>query len=342
MPSPLPYAHGGPVATGQIRLQPEDFIVEEILGFEPTGAGEHIFLQVQKRGENTDFVARQIAKYAGLPRMAVSHAGLKDRHAITTQWFGVHLPGKREIAWDGLESDNVKVLQAVRHNRKLKTGALKGNRFVLTVRNVEGERTPLATRLEQVKSLGVPNYFGPQRFGHGGNNLLKAEALFQGELQLRDRTLEGIYLSAARSEIFNRVLAKRVASGQWNQAMDGDVFMFEGSHSIFRAELSEDTLQRVATQNIHPSGPLWGKGEMASTGTALALELDTAAECPVLRTGLERMGMEPARRPLRLMVADLTGDFLDDTTLRLSFSLPAGAYATVVLRELIEFAGSLE
>jgi tRNA pseudouridine13 synthase len=340
--NPLPYAHGGPTATGTIRQQPEDFIVEEILGFEPTGEGEHIFLRIEKRGENTDYLARQIAQYAGLPKMAVSYAGLKDRHAVTTQWFGVHLPGKREIDWGGLQSDSVKVLQALRHNRKLKTGALQGNRFTITVRELQGDPAQIADKLARIKAQGVPNYFGPQRFGREGNNLAQAEALFKGELRLRDRKLEGIYLSTARSEIFNRVLAKRVEQDIWNQALEGDAFMFQGSHSLFRAELDAETLHRVAAQEIHPSGPLWGIGELATTGLASELENAVAAECPLLCEGLEKAKMEPARRPLRLVVPNLAFEFPDAKSLRLSFSLPAGAYATVVLREAIEFEGALD
>lgn len=188
----------------------------------------------------------------------------------------------------------------------------------------------------------MPNYFGPQRFGREGNNLAQAEALFKGELRLRDRNLEGIYLSAARSEIFNRVLARRVSAGMWNQAMAGDVFMFADSHSIFRAEFDEETLRRVAALEIHPSGPLWGMGELATSGAAMELEKAVAAECPVLCEGLERKGMEPSRRLLRLTVPDLGFEFPDETRLRLSFSLPAGAYATVVLREAVAFAGELD
>lgn len=342
MTTPLPYAHGGPAAAGLIRQQMDDFIVEENLGFELTGSGEHIFVQIQKRGENTDFIARQIAKYTGLPNMAVSYAGMKDRHAVTTQWFGVHLPGKREIDWAGLQSDSIKVLQAIRHNRKLKTGALKGNRFTITVRELNGEHEILESRLAAIKTQGVPNYFGPQRFGRGGNNLAQAEAVFKGELKLRDRKLEGIYLSAARSEIFNRVLAQRVNDGLWNQAIDGDVFMFSHSHSIFRADIDDTTLARIATLEIHPSGPLWGIGELASSGAALVLEQKTAAEYPILCEGLQRANMEPARRPLRLPVPDLSVEYPDATSLKLSFSLPAGAYATVVLREAVGFEGVLD
>ncbi|MFM8333318.1 MAG: tRNA pseudouridine(13) synthase TruD [Candidatus Methylumidiphilus sp.] len=342
MTTPLPYAFGGPAATGLIKQQPEDFIVEENLGFALTGAGEHVFLQIQKRGENTEHIAKQIARHAQLPKMSVSYAGMKDRHAVTTQWFSAHIPGKREVDWSGLESDTVKVLHAVRHNRKLKTGALQGNRFVITVRGLSGTHAGLEAKLAQISAYGVPNYFGPQRFGRDGNNVAQAEALFRGELRLRDRKLEVIYLSAARSEIFNGVLARRVIDGTWNQALDGEVFMFADSHSIFRAELTPETLSRVASLNIHPSGPLWGMAEPGSTGAVLALENAVAAEYPLLCAGLRRANMEPARRPLRLPVADLGFEFPDESSLLLSFSLPAGAYATVVLREAVGFDGALD
>ena len=342
MSSSLPYAFGGPLSTGKIKQQPEDFIVEEILGFELTGEGEHVFLKIQKRGENTDYLARQIAKYAGLPKMAVSYAGMKDRFGLTTQWFSVHIPGKREVDWIGMESESVTVLEAIRHNRKLKKGALKGNRFEITVRELEGDKGLVEEKLAKVKAEGVPNYFGPQRFGREGNNLVQAEALFKGELRLRDRTLEGIYLSAARSEIFNRVLASRVEAGTWNQAIEGDVFMFADSNSIFRAELNSETLARVSALDIHPSGPLWGKGELASTGAALAIEQAIALELQVFSAGLERIGMETSRRPLRLPVSDLNWEFCEDNALRLCFTLSSGAYATVVLREVVNFEGSLD
>ena len=338
----LPYAFGGPPATGKIKAQPEDFIVEENLGFELTGEGEHIFLKIQKRGENTDYLARQIAKYAGLPKMAVSYAGMKDRFGYTTQWFSVHIPGKREVDWSGLESESVTVQETTRHNRKLKKGALRGNRFEITVRELDGDNRLIEQRLTQVKSSGVPNYFGPQRFGREGYNLIQAEALFKGELRLRDRNLEGIYLSAARSAIFNQVLSQRVESHNWNQAIIGDVFMFADSHSFFRAELTPETLARVAALSIHPSGPLWGKGELATTEEALVLEATAANALPVLSEGLERIGMETSRRPLRLLVGDLDWAFCEQNALRLRFTLPAGAYATVVLREMVAFEGSVD
>ncbi len=340
--SVLPYAHGGPAATGKIKLKPEDFIVEEILGHDPTGEGEHVFVKIRKRGENTDYLARQIAKYAGLSKMAVSYAGMKDRHAVTTQWFSVHIPGKREVDWSGLESETVSVLEAVRHNRKLKKGALKGNRFDITVRELQGDKGLLEEKLARIKAEGVPNYFGPQRFGREGNNLTQAEDLFKGALKLRDRNLEGILLSAARSEIFNRVLARRVEAGNWNKAIEGDVFMFEGSNSFFRDELTPEIRHRVEQQEIHPSGPLWGMDASAASGEASAIEEETAAGLPILREGLEKARMESARRPLRLSIPDLAWDFIESNAVRLSFALPAGAYATVVLREAVAFSGAFD
>jgi tRNA pseudouridine13 synthase len=335
MNSPLPYAHGGPVASGQIKLDPEDFVVEEVLGFEPLDEGEHVFLRIEKRGENTDYLARQLAKYAGLSPRDVSYAGLKDRHGRTTQWFSVHLPGKREIDWSGFDSESVTVLAAIRHNRKLKKGALKGNRFEITARELQGDRDALAQRLNQIKTAGVPNYFGPQRFGRDDQNIEKAQAWFEGALKLRDRHLEGLYLSAARALIFNRVLGRRVGDGTWNRAIPGDVFMFGDSHSFFKDALTPEIERRLQALDIHPSAPLWGRGESAASDAALGIESETAAELAVFRDGLVRARVDMARRPLRLPVPDLQWDFPAEDALRLGFSLPAGAYATVVLREAI-------
>jgi tRNA pseudouridine13 synthase len=341
-PSALPYAHGGPLATGRIKQQCEDFVVEETLGFEPSGSGEHIFLRLEKQGENTDFLARQIAKFAGLPRQAVSYAGMKDRHGRTIQWFSVHLPGKREIDWRPFESENVRVLDVTRNDRKLKIGALKGNRFRITLRDLKGEVKSVESRLETIASTGVPNFFGSQRFGREGQNLCSAIALFKGEFTPRDRHLRGIYLSAARSEIFNRILAKRVRAGTWDKAIPGDVYMFADSHSFFREQINPDIERRIAELQIHPSGPLWGKGESPASEDAREIEQTTAAEVPELSAGLISADLEMERRPLRLPVLNLSWSSPEPATLQLRFDLPAGCYATTVLREIIDFEGDLD
>ncbi|QSA95868.1 tRNA pseudouridine(13) synthase TruD [Methylococcus sp. EFPC2] len=337
-----PYAYGGPAARGVIKQVPEDFFVDEILGFEPCGEGEHVFLKIEKRGENTDYLARQLAKYAGLPARDVSYAGLKDRHSRTVQWFSAHIPGKREVDWTGFNSDTVSVLAAVRHNRKLKKGALKGNRFEITVRELAGDTDLLEERLARIKDCGLPNYFGPQRFGHEGRNIEKATALFAGELKLRDRQLEGIYLSAARSYLFNAVLARRVDEGTWNRAISGDVFMFSDSHSFFKDEVTAEIVARVESLALHPSGPLAGRGESPADADALTIEQAVAERYRSLSEGLARIGMEVSRRPLRLTVDDFEWALLPENALRVAFILPAGAYATAVLREAIDFGPALD
>ena len=341
-PSALPYAHGIPIITGRIKQQPEDFIVEEILGFVPSGVGEHIFLKIEKQGENTDFLARQLAKFAGLPRQAVSYAGLKDRHGRTIQWFGVHLPGKREIDWKPMETATLRVLDVTRNDRKLKIGALRGNRFQIALRDVKGEANRVDERLSVLSKSGVPNYFGPQRFGRNGQNLSSALAMFKGEFSPRDRHLRGIYLSAARSELFNRVLAQRVREDSWDKAIAGDVFMFADSRSFFSDEITPDIERRIAELLIHSSGPLWGRGDLPSGDRIRGIEQAVADEMPELTAGLIDSGLEMERRPLRLPVSDLTWTWLDTMTLRLTFSLPAGCYATTVLRELLDFEGDLD
>ena len=334
--SPLPYAYGAPPGTGSLKLTPDDFQVEEILGFEPSGSGEHVFLHIEKRGENTDFVARQLARFANVPLRETGYAGLKDRHGVTRQWFSVKVPVKTELDFSVLESENLKILTTARNTRKLKKGAARGNRFIITIRQLNGERPALDTRLAQIAETGVPNYFGSQRFGHDGGNIEQALALFAGELGRIDPHKRGLYLSAARSEIFNRVLAARVEQGTWNQAVPGDVFMFPDSHSFFTADLTPDTLERIATRRIHASGPLWGAGDNPVSLEAAELENRITVQLDTLCRGLERHGLEMARRPLRLCPENLQWEYPEPGSLRLSFCLPSGAYATTLIRELIQ------
>jgi len=336
IPAPLPYAHGGPVGSATLKAAPEDFLVEEILGFEPSGTGEHVFLKVEKRGENTEYVARQLARHAGVGSREVGYAGLKDRHGLTVQWYSVQLPGKDGPDWNALASPSLRVLETNRNSRKLKKGAAGGNRFVITLKQVDGDPEALSARLRHIGELGVPNYFGKQRFGHEGQNLARAAELFAGTLGRIDPHKRGLYLSAARSEIFNRLLARRVADGTWNQAVEGDAFMFGDSRSFFKPEaITPEILQRLADRDIHPSGVLWGKGASAATGAAAALELAVAEALADFCRGLERFDLDTARRPFRLCPQDLRWEFPDPASLRLQFALPSGAYATTLLRELV-------
>ena len=333
--SALPRAHGAAVLSARMRSSPEDFIVTEIDAFAATGSGEHLLLTVEKRGMNTAFAASQIAQWAGVPEMGIGYAGLKDRHAVTRQRFSVHLP--RRVAPDiaALESPELRVLDSTWHAKKLPRGALAGNRFELVVREVDGARAAIDARLATIASRGVPNYFGEQRFGRGGDNVANALAMFGGRRMRREqRTL---LLSAARSELFNRVLAARIEAGRWDAGLDGEVWMLDGSRSVFGPEPWTAELDaRLAAFDIHPTAPLWGRGPLRSTGEAAALEAAALADgdAPALRAGLEAAGLKQERRATRLRPQDLQADWIDPAALRLRFSLPAGCYATTVLAEL--------
>jgi len=329
----LPFAFGAPPLRARLRTAPDDFVVEEILGYEPDGAGEHAFLLVEKRGANTDWVARELAKFAGTSPMNVGYAGLKDRHAVTRQAFTVQLPGKADPDWSAFPHAEVSIRSLGRHSRKLKRGALRGNRFVLVLREIEGDRAGAEARLAAIAARGVPNYFGEQRFGLGGGNVAQARAMFGGRRVDRDK--RSILLSAARSHIFNGVLAERVAGGTWDAPMDGEIWALEGSRSWFGPEEFNDTLaERLARFDIHPSGPLWGRGDTPAAGAVAELERAVAARDEDLAAGLADARMDQERRALRLQPRDFAWRWLDHGALEVSFGLPAGAYATTVIREL--------
>lgn len=331
--SELPHAFGHPPLSGRMRVSAEDFQVEEVLGYDADGAGEHALLWVEKRGANTDWVARELAKFAGVAQVAVGYAGMKDRHAVTRQAFSVQLAGKPDPDWSAFPHAEVKVLAATRHSRKLKRGALRGNRFVLVLRDVTGDRQAAEQVLAQIAARGVPNYFGEQRFGREGGNVAQARAMFGGRRVERDK--RSMLLSAARSQIFNNVLAARVERGAWDTPMRGEIWSLAGSRSWFGPEpFSEALGERLARADIHPSGPLWGQGEPPTTGDAGTLEREIAAQDGDLVAGLAAARMEQERRPLRLLPKDLRWRWPDDTSLELVFELPAGTYATVVMREL--------
>lgn len=333
-----PAAHGGPVLRGRLRVQPEDFEVEELRAFGPGGAGEHAWLEIEKRGANTEWVARELARFAGVPPMAVGFAGLKDRHALTRQVYTVHLAGRPDPDWSAFAAEGVRVLAATRHPRKLARGALSGNRFRLVFRDVTGDREAVAGLVARISRDGVPNRFGEQRFGLEGGNLAAAAAMFAGRRV--GKAERGRLLSTARSAIFNAVLDARVADGTWNRGLDGEVFQIDGSGSIFGPEPIDDALAvRVEALAVHPTGPLWGRGAARVGGAVAELESRIAADPRLapLALGLEAAGVERARRALRVRVAGLAHQWLDGATLELRFKLPAGAYATVVAAELVDY-----
>ena len=335
--SDLPRAFGPSVLTAVLRQQAEDFQVVELPAFAPSGEGEHLLLTIEKRGQNTVQVAKWLAQWAGVPEMGVSYAGQKDRHAVTVQRFSVHLPKRQSPDPASFAPEGVRVLESHWHNRKLQRGALTGNRFTLVLRDVVGEREAIEARLVQIRDRGLPNWFGEQRFGHGGNNIGQALAMFSGRRVRRDQ--RSMLLSAARSQLFNQVLAARVAAGNWDAGMEGEVWMLNGSRSVFGPEAFTPVLaQRLADFDIHPSGPLWGEGALRSSDDARVLEEAAVADelAQRLRAGLEKAELRQERRSLRLKPDALTWQWLDDGALQLGFALPPGCYATALVHELGE------
>jgi len=335
----FPAAHGPPPLAGRIRVEPEDFFVEEELGFDPDGSGNHVLLQVEKRGANTGWVAAELARAAGVAPRDVGVSGQKDRRAVTRQSYSLPWPAAEPIeACLSFAGEGYRVLAVQRHGRKLRPGSHRANRFVVRVREAAGDRGAIEDRLRLIGADGVPNYFGPQRYGRGGDNLARARAWAAGGEPPRDRLQRGFALSVARSELFNLVLAERVRRGDWNRLLPGEAIILDGRRSFFRADAIDAALrERCAASDLHPSGPLWGRGSPEVGGEVLALEQAVAAGEPALRALLEAQGMDQERRSLRLPVRSL-GWSLEGDSVVLSFELPRGTFATSVLHEVLQGA----
>jgi tRNA pseudouridine13 synthase len=338
----LHHLFGGAVCSASLRHSPEDFVVEELLGFEPPGEGPHHWLYLRCRMKNSAQTARLLAKRAALPARDVGFSGLKDRNAVTTQWFSLprarpssELPlGLRQLF---AQNQDLELVTESANARKLKRGVHSGNRFHITLRNVEGDRSVIEQRLTDIREHGVPNYFGAQRFGRRGSNLRTAELLFTDSVKRLDRNARSMALSAARSHVFNAVLSRRLEEGSWNSALPGDILQFDGGRSHFLHDgCDRSVADRIASQDIHPTGPLWGDGPLPVTVGVAELEQQVASTMPVFTRGLARFGLRQQRRALRLLAADLQWSFTQPGVLELRFSLPAGAFATAVLRELTE------
>jgi tRNA pseudouridine13 synthase len=325
-----PRALGGAVGSTLLRQSPEDFEVAEELGFPPDGDGSHRLLRVRKRNANTQWVARELARAAGCRERDVGFAGLKDRRAVATQWFSVPGRGEDRERWHGHEGRDFVVLEAHAHRRKLPRGALAWNRFTIRLREFSGDREALRGRLEALRTRGAPNYFGAQRFGKDGANLDRIGRI--GGLRRHER---GFVLSAARSLIFNAVLAERVTAGDWERLVTGDVAMLDGRGSVFPIEAVDVALEaRCERLEVHPTGALWGAGESMAQGRVAAMEARVAAHFPEAVVAVNSAGMRHERRSLRVVVRDLAYDLAGDPAI--SFRLSRGAFATSVLRELVD------
>lgn len=344
-----PTAWGEPLGTGVLRSTPEDFEVDEILGFTASGEGPHALLRVRKRGANTEWVARELARTVGVKPFEVGFAGLKDRNAVTTQHFTVPRGKRAAGEFMGLKGEGYEVMSADAHQRKLPRGALEGNRFVIAVRELACDPAALRERVQRIATGGCPNYFGEQRFGREAGNLEQvlscAQQLGAGgrsDRRRRGRDDAGFMLSAARSLIFNAMLAERVSQGSWNRLSAGDVANLDGRGSVFPVDAVDAELeQRCAALDLHPTAPLAGVGESLARAQVLAREEAIAAQFPEALSVIHAEGMKPERRALRIRVRDFEHEYSGDT-LRLRFVLSAGSFATTVLREIIAGAATGE
>ncbi len=339
----LHHAFGGPVLQGVFKQLPADFQVEEELGFQPDGAGEHEFLFIEKSGLTTTEVQAQLARCYRLPVQRVSFSGMKDRQALTRQWFSVHEATSKPAQQTEVEVAGVKVLQRCRNSRKLQRGSHKANRFVITVRECtrldSSGSNNWQQRVQDLRQRGVPNYFGPQRFGWQADNLQQVARWFAGEDPApKSRNRRSMLLSSARSMVFNAVLSERVAGGNWDKILPGEVVALSGTASTFAGSQAspQQLQQRLDEFDIHPTGPLWGSGDTRTSGQVAELESAVAKRYADLAAGLEQHGLQQERRALRLQVSELQAD-LQAGILVLSFRLTRGAYATSVLRELLRW-----
>ena len=371
----LPQPMQPPLKQATYKAHTTDFVVNELLPLEFTGEGEHLWLHIQKSGMNTAYLAKLLSEWAEIPLRDVGFSGLKDRHALTTQWFSLRIPKKQlpdsEFApVDISANESVTILEQQWHNKKLNRGTHRANQFMITLRDIEfadidnpfsnpeqllSAKQAVEQHLATISQSGVPNYFGPQRFGRSGNNIREALSLFtrpvpearppsnKGKRKRVPREQNTMELSAARSLIFNKILAVRVGDGSWNTGLAGEVFNLDGSGSIFASDEIDDTLQgRLKAGDIHPTAVLWGTANDKVSGQAAAMETDIVAQSPLLTQlaiGLEQRNIKAQRRALRLPIEALSWQWQDiegAQVLILNFTLTTGSFATSVLASLVQ------
>ena len=336
----------------QCKTVPEDFVVHELLGWQPGGAGEHLLVQVRKRGLNSADVVDALAKAVKLKSRDLGMAGMKDRVAVTEQWVSLPWPIKQSLPdWPSLTAPlfsdrvatSVEILDVVRHHRKLPRGAHTGNRFRIVLRDFAGDRQLLERRLLAVQLRGFPNYYGPQRFGRDGSNVRQALSWFDGTAGRVSRTRQGLLLSAARSYLFNRICSQRVSEGNWLTPRLGEPMLLDASSSYFLPEtIDAELLDRIARADVHTSGPLMGapgKNSSAAEQASYEREHQQLLADPIaasLCQGLLAHGVASARRALRAAPKELLWHWAEPDTLVLQFELAKGVYASALLLECLD------
>lgn len=332
----FPRAYPEPVGSGRIKCCPQDFVVDEALSFPFTGEGEHVYLKIRKTGQNTLWVVGLLCKHFAVKQRDVGYAGLKDRHGVTTQWFSLLAKSARPDKIESFSEEGIEILDVQRHSGKLRKGAIKFNRFKIMLREMNADKKEVEKRIQYILNKGVPNYFDEQRFGRQHQNLIAAQKMFSGGLCAR-RPKQRIYISAARSWLFNLVLAERVRGNNWSNGLEGDVFMLDGSKTFFHeGKISQHLVQRLKDRDIHPTAPLWGRGDIQTSSQAKDFELNVLVDWREWCLQMENAGMKQQRRATRVLPARLEYDYnAEQVYLAISFDLPAGSYATNLLRELV-------
>jgi tRNA pseudouridine13 synthase len=333
-----------PGVGGRIRVQPEDFEVEEIPAYEPCGAGEFLYLWIEKRDLGAEYFVKQIARRLGIDPQDVGTAGLKDRRAITRQWVSV--PASAETWLNQLEGDDIRVLQVSRHGNKLKPGHLHGNRFRIRVRDVHAESAKrLPPMLERLRQQGLPNFYGEQRFGKEQETLERGLRLLAGEEKRHSgKFLRKLALSSVQSALFNACLARRMADGLLHRVLAGDVMAKWPAGGLFVAKEVAVEQARFERREIVQAGPMVGKKMFPAEGQAAEREQAILQEAGLTSESFHGFSklLQGTRRHNLVFVDDLTGR-IESLDAVIAFTLPAGSYATVLLRELMktEAAGSL-
>jgi len=377
-----PTALSRPHTSARIKACPEDFLVSERLGFALDDVGDHLCLLVKKRNLNTRMLLDCVATALSVKQVDVGYFGLKDKRAVTEQWISVHVPGRvPELLDAGTEPLTLAIERAVaahrdldpaqqndrktwsinvtalrRHSRKFRPGQHRANQFHLRMTGISGDTASVDRAITTIRQQGFPNYFGPQRFGHGAKNLQDSSRLLLRRPNKRParigRARRSMLYSALRSFLFNEVLAEQLTKGNWLDVSVGDVLMLEGSRSIFTVRANDIAVAadnngisgRLASGDVHPTGPMWGlqKNSLEPGSDVLyrqgELEREVLSRYPEFCAALVDAKLGYQRRALRVMAGELSWSWTsedDGDVLELQFELPGGVYATSLLRELL-------
>ena len=337
----LLYPYGAPEISGVIKSEVADFKVDETLGFEPSGEGEHLFLQIEKTGLSTHELIDQVAIDFNIKPRDVGYSGLKDKHAVTRQWLSLHLAGQMQ-SMKIPESSAYKILSQGWHTRKLKPGSHRSNCFEVLIREVDSFDGTAQQQLDLIREKGMANYFGQQRFGRSDDNVSRALQVFANARKTRklSRTRKGIYLSALRSELFNQILSARIKNDIWNKPAEGDVFMLSGSQSIFQEAITDEILERFSQFDISSTASLFGEGENRLKLQALQIEQTVFEENVEICDCLLRLKARLHRRPIRIQVKNLEVDYQSaDKLINIKAELPRGSYFTSLLNHFVDITG---